>query len=137
MIVCGVDIKSKTANLVLVGTEDDVTVHLKCVTKKLELNDDRDAKSLSTLKGAIEAFAQKNNVDSFVIKTRQLSGQMAASGITFKIEALFQLSGVSVEFVSPQTLTKFSKGNQGGIPTGVAKYQEDAYRAGAWRLAGK
>ena len=135
MVVCGVDIKSKVANIVLVETKDDLTVHLKCATKKLELNDDRDAKSLATLKTAIEAFALKHGVEAFVIKSRQPAGKLSASGVTFKIEALFQLSGVPVEFVSPQALTKFAKSNKGGIPVGVAKYQEDAFLAGAKHLA--
>lgn len=135
MVVCGVDIKAREANLVLVGTGDDVTVHIKCATKKLALNDDKDATSLQTLRGAIEAFALKHNIETFVIKTRQSSGTRAASGITFKIETLFQLSGAPVTFVSPPTLAKFAKSNKGGVPAGVAKYQEDAYRAGAWWLA--
>lgn len=135
MIVCGMDIRSNEANLVLVGIENDVTVHIKCATKKLVLNDDKDAKSLETLKGAIEAFAMKHKVERFVIKARQSSGRMAASGVTFKIEALVQLSGIPVDFVSAPTLAKFAKGNKGGVPASVAKYQEDAYRAGAWRLA--
>lgn len=136
MIVCGVDLKAKEAIMVLVGNDDDLTVHVKCATKKLVLNDDRDAKSLDTLKAAIAAFAVKNNVKAFVIKARQSTGPRAAGGITFKIEALFQLSGTPVEFISPPTLAKFAKGNKGGVPTSLSKYQEDAYRAGAWRLAG-
>ncbi|MCD2316084.1 DUF3010 family protein [Sphingomonas sp. IC-11] len=131
------DIKSKTANLVLVSRDDDVNVHVKSTTKKLELNDDRDTGALVTLKAAIEAFALKHNVEEFVIKSRQSSGQMAASGVTFKIETLFQLSGTSVEFVSPQTLLKFSKTNEGGVPSSLAKYQEEAFRAAAWRISGK
>lgn len=137
MVVCGVDIKAREANLVLVGTDDDVTVHIACATKKLALNDDKDATALQTLKAAIEAFALKHNVEAFIIKTRQLTGARAASGITFKIEAIFQLSGTPVAFVSPQTLAKFAKSNMGGVPSGVAKYQEDAYRAGSWRLTGQ
>lgn len=135
MIVCGIDIKSNEANLVLVQIEHDVTAHIKCATKKLALNDDKDTTSLETLKSAIEAFGMKHKVERFVIKDRQSRGKMAASGLTFKIEALFQLSGIPVDFVSAPTLAKFAKGNKGGIPASVAKYQEDAYRAGAWRLA--
>ncbi|KQX20698.1 DUF3010 family protein [Sphingomonas sp. Root1294] len=131
------DIRSNEATLVLVEAKDDVTVYIKCATKKLALNDDKEANSLNTLKAAIEAFAMKHDVETFIIKARQSSGRMAASGVTFKIEALFQLAGTPVEFVSAPTLSKFAKSNKGGIPTGVAKYQEDAFRAGAWRLAGQ
>ncbi|HEY0032269.1 MAG TPA: DUF3010 family protein [Devosia sp.] len=136
MTVCGVDIKAKEAILILVDTDDEETsIHVECATKKLVLNDDRDPKSLENLKAAIEAFALKNNVEQFVVKTRQSTGRMAAGGVTFKIEALFQLSGTPVEFVSPPTLAKFAKSNKGAAPAGLAKYQEDAFRAGAWLLA--
>ena len=134
MIVCGVDIKTNDAIMVLVGENHDLAAHVKCDTKKLTLNDDKDATSLRTMSAAIIAFAQKHEVDVFVIKSRQSLGQRASGGITFKIEALFQLSDTPVAFVSPLTLAKFAKGNKGGIPTGLLKYQEDAYRAGAWRL---
>lgn len=135
VIVCGVDIKGKEAMLALVSSSPEESIHIKCATKKLALADDRDAQSLSTLKDAIEALAQQYKVDAFVIKTRQLRGPLAGGGITFKIEALFQLSGTPVLFVSPPTLAKFAKGNQGGIPATVLAYQADAYRAGAWHIS--
>jgi hypothetical protein len=133
--VCGVDIKGKEAILALVQGSSDESVHVECVTKKLTLLDDRDTKSLSTMKSAIEAFALQNEVSSFVIKTRQATGSRAGGGITFKIETLFQLSGTPVVFISPQTLAKFAKSNLGGVPTSVVGYQNDAYRAAAWHLA--
>ncbi len=109
--------------------------HVKCATKKLMLRDDREAKSLSTMKSAIEAFALQNKVDAFVIKSRQATGPRAGGGITFKIETLFQLSETRVVFISPPTLARFAKSNLGGVPTSVVGYQADAYRAGAWHLS--
>jgi hypothetical protein len=135
VIVCGVEIKGKEAILALVQSSPEESAHVKCVTKKLRLLDDRDTKSLSTMKSAIEAFAQQNNVDAFVIKSRQPTGPRAGGGITFKIETLFQLSMTPVVFISPPTLAKFAKGNLGGVPTGVVGYQTDAHRAGAWHLS--
>lgn len=135
MIVCGVEIKGKEAILALVQSSPEETGHVECATKKLTLIDDRDAKSLSTMKSAIEAFALQNNVDTFVIKSRLATGPRASGGITFKIETLFQLSGTPVVFISPPTLAKFAKSNLGGLPPSVVGYQTDAYRAGAWRLS--
>lgn len=94
----------------------------------MALNDDRDVQALLTLKSSIEAFAHNHNVETFVIKTRLGKGKLAAGGITFKIEALFQLSMTPVKFISPQTLAKFAKTNLGGVPEGVFEYQKDAYR---------
>ena len=137
MIVCGVDIKGKEAILAVVALNDDENVeHIACATKKLALYDHEDASSLIVLKRAIVAFAGENKIDSFVIKSRKASGQLAASGITFKIEALFQLSGTTVSFVSAPTLSAFAKkSNLATPPQSTHGYQADAYRAAAWKLA--
>jgi len=135
VIVCGVDIKSKAAILALVRSSADESVHTACAAKKLTLLDDRDKKSLSTMKSAIEAFALENKVEAFVIKSRHATGPRAGGGITFKIETLFQLSNTPVEFISAPTLAKFSKSNLGGVPSSVFAYQTDAYRAAAWYLS--
>jgi hypothetical protein len=135
VIVCGVEIKGKEAILTVVRSSPEESVHVRCATKKLTLLDDRDMKSLSTMKSAIEAFALKNEVGVFVIKSRQPKGPRAGGGITFKIETLFQLSETPVVFISPPTLAKFAKSNLGGVPTSVLGYQIDAYRAGACHLS--
>lgn len=56
---------------------------------------------------------------------------MASSGVTFKIEGLFQSQSVaSVEFVSAQAIAKVKKSsNLGSVPQGINKYQEDSYFA--------
>lgn len=129
MVVCGVEIKAKEAILALVEKTPDDWSHVSCATKKLTLSNHQDAGELHSLKKAIEAFAQQNNVECFAIKTRLATGDRSAGGITFKIETLFQLSGTPVSFVSPQAIAKTAKGNVGGLPANLNKYQADACRA--------
>ncbi|MFZ2996208.1 DUF3010 family protein [Sphingobium sp.] len=135
--MCGVDIKGKEAILSIVCSDSDDNIeHLKCTTKRLALNDHEDAASLDALMKAIKAFANENKIEGFIIKSRQATGQLAAGGITFKIEALFQLSGTEVTFVSPPTLAAFvKKSNIATPPQSVKQYQADAYRAAVWKLA--
>lgn len=135
MIACGVVINSNEAVLVLVQGASEESNHIKCETKKLTLDDDQDSKSLSNMLATITAFAHNHKVDAFIIKSRQKKGRLASSGITFKIETLFQLSGAPVFFVSAPTLAAFSKSNLGGVPTGLHSYQHDAYRAGSWYIS--
>jgi hypothetical protein len=135
LVVCGVDIKGKEAILAVVRSSPEESLHVNCATKRIKLDDERDAKALLNFKAAVEAFAHQSKVDAFVVKSRQATGPRAAGGITFKIEALFQLSGTPIVFVSPPTLAKFAKSNLGGVPTSVLAYQTDAYRAGAWHIA--
>jgi hypothetical protein len=134
MIACGIDIKSKTANLVLVGMNANTPFHIQCQTKKLVLGEDKDTGAINDMLATIKSFSQENKVDIFAIKNRALSGMRSANGVTFKIETLFQLSKTPVVFVSAPTLAKFAKSNQGGLPVGVLVYQQDAYRVGAYHL---
>lgn len=134
MIVCGVDIKSKEAIVAVLQGSSEANAPVDCESRKFTLGDDRDATSLFTLLAAIEAFARHHKVEAFVVKTRQATGRAAASGLTFKIEALFQLSKTPVEFISPPTLAKFAKSSE-PIPTTMFAYQADAYHAAAWRLS--
>ena len=135
MIVCGVDIKSNEAFLALVKSSAEGLEHLKSGTKKIALGDDRESQSLIAMKAAIEAFAQQHHVELFVVKTRLGKGKMASSGVTFKIEAVFQLSSTPVSFVSAQSIAKLAKTNSGAIPASLLGYQEDAYRAAAVHLS--
>lgn len=135
MKVCGVEIRAKEAILAIVESDPEGNlVHVNSASKKLRLDDDRDCKSVSVLHEAIRALAKDHNLSSFVIKTRQTKGAMAAGGITFKIEGLFQLSGIPVEFVSPQALSKLAKKNTGGIPATINQYQNEAYLAAVSQL---
>lgn len=136
MIICGVDIRAKEAILAIVRSENGEIEHIKCDTKKLALHDHEDTASLEILLKAIKAFANENQIEGFIIKSRQLAGKLAAGGITFKIETLFQLSGTQVSFVSPPTLAAFTKkSNVASPPESINQYQADAYRAAAWKLA--
>lgn len=136
MIVCGVEIKGQEAILAVAERDDEHNIlHLNCATKRLALGDERDVQSLLAMQQAIKAFANQNNIDSFVVKARQSRGQLAAGGVTFKIEALFQLSGTPVGFVSAPALAAFAKKNMGGVPSTVKAYQTDSFRAAALHIS--
>jgi len=135
LLVCGVDLSASDARLALVRSTPEGFEHVACDTKKLSLADDTKAEDLATLLDAIKAFAHRNCVETFVIKSRAKKGQMAGGAVSFKIEALFLLSGTPVQFVSPQALAKFTKGNMGGVPGTVLGYQTDAFRAAALALS--
>lgn len=135
MIVCGVDISGSTASMVLLTHTPEGIAHIPSEVKKLDLGDDQLRQSLLTMTSAIDSFARQTKVEKFILKSRLRRGKLRSGGVTFKIEALFQLSDVPVVFVPPQTLAKFSKGNMAGKPDSVFAYQEDAFLAGAWYLS--
>ena len=135
VVVCGVDLTANKAVLAIVQTTPDGSIHIPCQTKRLILGDDRDVGALEIMRNAIGSFAHQNAIEIFVIKARMATGRMASGGVSFKIETLFQLSGVPVGFVSAQALARFGKTNMGGVPSSVLAYQEDAFKCGALYLA--
>lgn len=137
MKLCGVSITGSTANLAIVSPDQNgSSQYHPCQTRKISLDDDKSVQSLNAFAKAIVAFAHENGVEGFCIKERALTGQMAGGGITFKIETLIQFcSAKPVYFVHPNTLKKFAKTNQAGLPAGLLAYLQDPYRAAAYQLA--
>jgi len=125
--VCGLQIKASEAILVIVEEQAGAPALLACKTKRLLLKNHEDGAELESFMQAARSFVHQNAIEVVAIKKRAGSGAMASSGVTFKIEALFQLAHKNVVFVSPQAITAFSKTNVGGIPNGLAAYQSDAY----------
>lgn len=127
MRVCGLHIMANEAIVVVVEpSQDGISV---ITSKKLALANHENADDLHALLKTVGSFLQEYLVEVVAIKKRAGSGGMAASGVTFKIEALFQLSHKNLVYISPQAITKFSGTNLGGLPAGLRAYQKDAFFA--------
>lgn len=134
MVICGVELKSSEARLILVDVIDGGPRHLACRTKSLKLGDEADIESIKAFFRAVKTFAHENNVHTFAIKTRAKTGRMAGGGITFKMEAIFQLSDSNVSLVNPVALAAFSKTNLAGIPNTILKTEENPYLCAVYEL---
>lgn len=133
-MICGIEIKSNEAILVLVKDVNGMTDIVQNKIKRIALDPNHDHTQMRQFMATAESFFKENGVSAVVIKERADSGPAQASGITFKIEALIQLSHKDTVLVHGNTLRKFAKTNAGGIPAGAFAYQKDAYLAGAWLL---
>lgn len=135
MKVCGVTIKSSTAQLAIVECSEDGPSLVQCETKKIQLADDKNAADIRSFLHAIKTFAHENGVDTFAIKARAHGGQMAGGAVSFKIETLIQLvEDCDCVLVNAVALSKFASKNVAGLPAGLLRYQEDAYRCAAYHL---
>jgi hypothetical protein len=136
MALCGVEISGREIRLAIVVNGDEGAFALRAVeTKKIILSDEKNSDSIRTFLRAITAFAHENGVDQFVVKDRARGGAFAGGAVSFKIEALLQaLEGCAVTFVNAVVLSKFAKTNAAGLPLGMPKYLQDAYRCGAFKL---
>lgn len=136
MKVCGVQIAGSTAHLAVVSSDAAVGVRYHpCHTKKITLEDEKSSASLRSFLTAITAFAHENEVECFCIKQRASGGRLSAGGPSFKVEALVQLvPDIPTTFANAVALSKFAKTNVAGLPNGLQKYLDDAYRCGAFQL---
>lgn len=133
MRICGVDIKSKEAIIVICEPSPGAANVVESNTKRIKLDDGADGPALKSMKMAIDSYLHEQKVDVVVIKERA-TGSMGASGVTFKIEALFQMSHNDVVLVHGNTLRTFAKKNVAGAPSGLNGYQKDAFMSAAWLL---
>lgn len=83
----------------------------------------------------MNSFAQENDIKAFVVKSSG-GGTYSAGPASLKAEALIQLvDGVSVQFVSPQTLKSFlKKTNIATAPENIPRYLTDAYQVAVCSL---
>jgi len=132
--VCGVEISGSEALLAIATVNDGEISFVATGTKKIGLGDDKDAASVKACLQAIKSFAHENSIDAFAIKARAHKGKMAGGAVSFKVETLFQLTEYPVSLINAVALSQFAKKNIAGIPSGVLKYQEDAFRCAAYQM---
>jgi hypothetical protein len=112
MKICGVEIKSNKANLVILDWNDGNINLINTSVKSITLNDSNSQSDIESFKTTILDFFTNHNIDLVAIKQRTSSGNFGASGLSFKIEALIQLYDKEVKIVNSKTIDKILKGKQ-------------------------
>ncbi len=126
--ICGIELKSSEAILVIVDCDDCQFVDVE--PKKIKLSDDESCALIKSFYDSIVGYSKDNHIDTFVIKKRAKKGKMAGGSVSFKIEAIIQLSGAAeVKFVSGQGIAAAHKKQPFEIPEGIMKYQINAFMA--------
>ena len=129
MIVCGIELSSSTAIVViLTGTPDDFVVVDPGVVK-FELNESESAKAVVDFFESFNEFVQRQKIHRIGIKKRshKARGKYASGPITFKLEGLIQLcKNVEIRLISPNTIA--AKLRKKDLPEAkLFKYQIPAY----------
>lgn len=128
--VCGIELKSSEAVLVVVDSSTATNEPIDTVPKKLKIGDDEHGAEIRSFFGSITGFIRNNNIDTIVIKKRARKGKMAGGSVSFKLEAIIQLNGlVDTTFVSGQGIAAAHKKDPFEIPESLNKYQEAAFMA--------
>jgi hypothetical protein len=127
MKVCGVDLRGSEAIVAIVDIGTESLSYCDGATKKIVLGDDRDSSAIQSFKSSVDAFAKENAIELFAIRSRAKKGPMSGGAVSFKMETVFQLSGIKCEFVSPQAITSRQKRDPITFPASLNSYQHDAY----------
>jgi len=135
MRVCGIEIKSRTATLVVLEETNNVIKMVQTKPLKIELEDPSIQLSIKTFSASIQDFFTSHNVEKVVVKEGISKGKFSSGSSVFKIETIIQLSDVDVELIKPQTLSAFLKKDSPGLESeNLKKYQHVAFQVAYYGL---
>lgn len=133
--VCGIELKSSEALLVLVEKSTDSIELINTEPKKLKIGDDENSSEIRTFFDAMVDYIRLNKVDIIVLKKRAKKGKMAGGSVSFKLETIIQLNGlIDTIFVTGQAIAAAHKKEPFLLPSGLKKYQEIAYMAACFHI---
>jgi hypothetical protein len=128
MIVCGIELASSEARLVVLDGSKDSYSHISTSPPKVVLADDENPIEVNAFKETIFAFFRENHVGKIVIKKRNKRGGYAGGPVSFKLEGLIQLyQGCEVVLLSPQTISAAVRKHSLSIPKELNNYQQSAF----------
>lgn len=133
--VCGIEIKSKVATLVVLdGTKDNFTI-VNSKPLKIELSDSASQESIKKFSDDIINFFISEKVEKIVIKEGVSKGKFTSGSPVFKIETIIQMSDVEVILLKSQTLKTFLKDEVFDLnDNDLKKYQQVAYEVAYYGL---
>ena len=127
MRICGIDLKSSDAIVVVIdGTKDDFQI-IDTGVQKITLEDTNNSSSIKVFSDVFQKFIKIHSIDKIAVKKRQTKGKFAGGAISFKMEGIIQLSmDATIDLLASTSVSKVIKTN----PPPEAKlfaYQQSAY----------
>ncbi len=134
-IICGVEIKSKTAVLVVLnGNKEEFKIQ-ESKPLKIELEDSCSQECIKSFSNAINEFLQNEKIEKIFIKEGIKKGKFTSGSPVFKIEAILQMSDVEVELVNALIFKNYIKKVSFDLNDHtLKKYQQIAYEVAYYGL---
>ncbi|MBU2985460.1 DUF3010 family protein [Saccharophagus degradans] len=133
--VCGIELKGSEAILAIVEADDSGQHFINIEPKKIKIGDDESTDAVQSFFDSFKNYVTDNHIDKVVIKKRNKNGAKSGGGVSFKLEALIQLNGVSeVVFVSGQGISASHKKDNFELLGGINRYQEAAFMSASFYL---
>ncbi len=133
MKVCGIELKSNEARIVVLEGHIESYDIVQLDTNKFKLEDSKDQKAVQQFRDQILEFFKWQDFDCVGIKERITKGRFAGGAISFKIEGLIQTSDCPVQLVHNMSMKSALK-EVDFDPTLVKKYQEEALKVAIYLL---
>jgi len=109
--ICGIGIGGNDAYIVMLeGNKGEYSI-IKSEYKKIKLDDDGNQSEIKSFYEFIENFISRNNIEKICVRRPSTSGKFKASPTAIKIEAVLQLSSVTVELFHSTTISSIMKKN--------------------------
>jgi D-ribose pyranose/furanose isomerase RbsD len=135
MRVCGIEIKSKTAHLVILEGRKQKYELIASTPLKIELTDPSLQESIQSFFDTISVFFRTYNVEKVLIKEGVSKGKFSSGASVFKIETILQMNDREVVMIKPQTLSAFYKKNTLDFDrVNLKKYQHVAFQVAFYAL---
>lgn len=133
MKVCGIELKSNEARIVILEGHIESYDIVQLDINKFKLENSKDQQSVKDFQKELLQFLDWQDCDHLGIKERITKGRFAGGALSFKMEALIQTSDHSVQLVHNMTMKSALK-DLDYDPTIVKKYQEEALRVAIYLL---
>ncbi|MFT5790379.1 MAG: hypothetical protein ACI8SJ_002508, partial [Shewanella sp.] len=111
MKVCGVELKGGEAIISLLSYEGETYNVPDCRQKSFAISNSAQTDAIREFHFAFSKLLEDYRVDEVVIIEREQKGKGAGSVTSFKLEAVIQVIGVPVTFISPVTIKAQLKRN--------------------------
>ena len=127
MKVCGVELSSKNASLVVLeGDFDDFNV-INSSQPKLSIANDESDEDVKHFMAELKAFHEQHSIQAYVIRARKKTGRFAGGAVSFKLEGLFQLLDCPSQLLSAKDFNAIAKRHGNLLDPSLKKYQENAF----------
>lgn len=133
MKVCGIELKSNEARLVVLEGHIESYDIVQLDTNKIKLQDSKDQRFVQEFRTQILEFLNWHDFDCVGIKERITKGRFAGGALSFKMEGLIQTSDYKVQLVHNMSMKSALKDVEYD-PSMVKKYQEEALRVAIYLL---
>jgi len=133
MKVVGIELKNSEARfVVLKGSVDNYQV-CSLKTNKIKLEDSKSQEKVRQFYKEISEFLEEHQAEKVGIKERMTKGRFSGSSISFKMEALFQMTDNDIQLVHSMSMKSKLKGLDLEV-NGLNKYQEEAFKVALYLL---